>query len=93
MENLEYALPVILIENPIFNLFGSSLKDLIGFGGSLSVLIFGIAFLAFFIISAVLLYHWLKYGKGVINRLFIVPLYFGGSLIFLGSALVAAFSI
>ena len=44
------------------------------------------AMLAFFVVSLSLLYHWIKYGKGNINRGLVSIVYFAGAVIFIASA-------
>ncbi len=44
----------------------------------------------FVIYTLLLLYHWLRYGRGIINILFIVGVYFGVSLILISSLLSGA---
>ncbi len=69
--------------------------DIKGFVSSISLdsLIWGSVslILIFFIIyTLLLLYHWLRYGKGIINTLLIIGIYFGVSFILITGLLSGA---
>ena len=49
--------------------------------------IFFVAILLAVIFSAILLYHWIRYGKHAINMSFVVTAYFAGVVVFLGMML------
>ena len=93
MENSYQLWPMVSIENPAFNLIGGPLKVLTDISGGVPLLILLVSLFAFCLISLTLLYHWLKYGKGSINRFLVIITYFGGALIFFGTAWTAALSI
>jgi hypothetical protein len=71
------------MENPILPQATELLSSI-----NMSELVWGLVlfFTAIFALySLTLLYHWLRYGRGVLSVFIIIPLYFGVSLILLGS--------
>lgn len=93
MENTEQSWPTVSIQYPTFNFDFQHFKNLTDSSVDIPLLIFLVSLFAFFTISVVLLYHWLRYGKGSINRFLIIVAYFGGAFIFLGTAWFATLSI
>lgn len=93
MENIQESWPAVSIQYPAFNFDFGPFKNLADSSLGIPLLVFFVSLFAFSIISLALLYHWLKYGKGSINRFFIIIAYFGGAFIFLGIAWFATLSI
>lgn len=93
MENSQEPWQTVSIQYPAFNFDFGPFKNLADFSLNLPLLIFLVSLFAFSIISVALLYHWLRYGKGSINRFLIIIAYFGGAFIFLGIAWFAVLSI
>lgn len=60
------------------------------FTGTAVHALFFIALALYGVVSAILLYHWLRYNIGIFRTVFVLAAYFGGSFVLLAASYSAS---